>query len=120
MSSTFASMSVNSSGLTSSMMSSMTNTLSFGRYVWSVALMSRDGGGDDLHLVAAEPLDLFEQEHVGRLGDGDGEHAFDEEQRQDLVLLEEFLGQDRDDLRVGDLRADRARTARRTPAPAPR
>jgi len=35
------SMTLNSSGSTSSMMSSMTNTLSVGRYAWSVLLMSR-------------------------------------------------------------------------------
>ena len=90
MSSTCCSTSVKSSGLTSSMMSSMTKTLALGRWVWSVALMSLGGGGDDLHLAAGEPLDLLEQEDVGRLGDGHGQHALDLEQRQDAVLFQEL------------------------------
>ena len=78
------------------------------------------GGGDDLHLVAAEALDLLEQEDVGRLGHRDGQHALDQEQRQDLVLFQELLGQDADDLGIGDARARRARRARRSAWPAPR
>jgi hypothetical protein len=65
-----------------------------------------DGGGDDLDLIAAEALDLFDEEDVCGLGYGDGEFSLDEEEGEDLVLFEEFLGEDGDDLGVGDARAD--------------
>ena len=57
-------------------------------------------GGDDLHLRVGQPADLVDQEQVRRLGDGDRQHAADQEQRQHEVLLDVLPRQDVDDLRV--------------------
>jgi hypothetical protein len=43
-----------------------------------------------LHLETAEPLDFFDAGRRWPLGDGHGQHAIDEKQRQNLVFLEEI------------------------------
>ena len=63
-------------------------------------------GRDHLALISAHPLDLFQQKHIGRLGDGDGENALHQKQRQNLMFFQEFLGERGNHLRIGDTRAD--------------
>ncbi len=57
-------------------------------------------GGDDLHVQLCEFADFVDQEQVRRLGDGDRQHAANQEQRQHQVLFDVFPRQQFDDLQV--------------------
>jgi len=63
-------------------------------------------GRDHLHLIPAEPLDLFQEKDVGRFRHGDRQHALDQIEGQSLMLLEKLLGKHLDDFGIGNLRAD--------------
>ena len=60
-------------------------------------------GGHDLHRRTGELLDFFNQEEVGGLGEGNGEHAVDQEHGENGMLFEKIARENLDDAGVADL-----------------
>ena len=57
--------------------------------------------GDKLNAVAGPAFDLLDKVDIRGLRDGDGERALHQEQGENHIVLQKFLGEESDGLRVG-------------------